>query len=204
MHPALDPTEQSKRAMRGLAGLVERITPWLVEVGSWILGGLIALNLVIIAALVTVGPVDTAVQVAVTAFACALPLDIAGIVLLRLIKDWRDIRIDDLTLEAFQDAHFPHIEAYFPTARERASLAKRRARIALLYALGIAAASVTLTLVGMTSTLWHMAPSIAETFAATVALSLLLLLVVITQSLPPPSEAEKRLQRRYRDKQGAA
>jgi len=33
--------------MKGLRGLAERITPWLVEVGGWIFGGLIAVNLVV-------------------------------------------------------------------------------------------------------------------------------------------------------------
>jgi hypothetical protein len=197
MKATANPAEQSRRAMKGVAGLVERITPWLVEVGSWILGGLIALNLVIIAALVTVGPADPAIRIAVTAFACALPLDVVGIVLLRLIKDWQDFRIDELTLQAFQEAHFPDIAAYFPPARERESLARRRARIALAYALGIAAASVALTLVGMAAALWHMAPWIAETFAATIALSAILLIVVIAHALPPETAAEKALKRRY-------
>jgi hypothetical protein len=199
MKPTLDPAEQSRRTMNGLARLVEQITPWLVEVGSWILGGLIALNLVVIAALITVGPVDAAVLIAVTAFACALPLDVAGIVLLRLIKDVQDIRIDDLTLQAFQDARFPNIEAYFPPPGERESLSKRRARIALAYALAIAALTVALTLTGIVAALWHMAPWVAEVFSATVALSAVLLVVVFAHSLPPESEAEKELKRRYRE-----
>jgi len=188
--------------MQGLARLLERITPWLVEVGSWSLGGLIALNLVVIAALVTVGPVDVSVRIAVTAFACALPLDVAGIVLLRLVKDWQEYRIDELTLQSFQDAHFPDIEAYFPPSRERASLARRRARIALAYTLGIATTSVALTLVGMAASLWHMAPWIAATFTVTVVLSVILLVVILAHSLPPESEAEQELKARYREQPG--
>jgi len=199
MNAALNPADQSRRAMQGLASLIERIAPWLVEVGSWVLGGLIALNLVVIAALITVGPVDAAVLISVTAFACALPLDVAGIVLLRLIKDAQDIGIDDLTLQAFQEAHFPDIEAYFPPARERAALARRRGRIALAYALGIAALSVALTLTGLVASLWHMAPWVAEVFAATVTLSAILLVVAFAHSLPPESAAEKELKRRHRE-----
>ena len=48
--------------------MIEWITPWLVEVGSWMFGGLVALNLVVIAALLTVGPVDRAVMIGVAAF----------------------------------------------------------------------------------------------------------------------------------------
>ena len=199
MNATLNPAEQSKRAMKGLTALLERMTPWLIEVGSWSLGGLIALNLVVIAALVTVGAVDVPVRIAVVAFACALPLDVAGIVLLRVIKDWQDYRIDELTLQSFQDAHFPEIEAYFPSPRDRALLARRRARVALAYAFGIATTSALLTLIGMAAALWHMAPWIAESFSVTVALSTLLLIAVIAHAMPPESQAEKELKRRYRE-----
>lgn len=181
--------------INALARLVEWITPWLVEVGSWAFGGLLALNLVVIAALITVGPVDRAVLTAVMSFACALPLDIAGIVLLRLIKDVQDIRIDDLTLKAFQEAHFPDIDAYFPPERTRKSFNRRRARIALAYALVIAGLSTGLTLVGLMASLWHMAPWVAEVFGGTIAVSVLLLAAVLVHSLPPQSAAEQELRR---------
>src|SRR5580765_5650794 len=97
--PARD--EQSARTFRGLRNLAERTTPWLVDVGSWIFGGLIAVNLVVISALLTVGPVDAAVRFSVTLFACALPLNVAGIVVLRLTKDLIDLGVDDLARKAF-------------------------------------------------------------------------------------------------------
>ena len=81
---ALD--EQSARTFRGLRNVAERLTPWLVDVGSWIFGGLTAVNLVVISALITVGPVDAAIRTASAALAAALPLNVAGIILLRLIK----------------------------------------------------------------------------------------------------------------------
>lgn len=193
MPVTLDPAEQSSRSLNALARLVEWVTPWLVEVGSWAFGGLIALNLVVIAALITVGPVDRAVLVAVVSFACALPLDVAGIVLLRLIKDAADIRIDALTLKAFKEARFPHIEAYFPPRRQLASFTKRRARIALACAFAIAGVSTTLTLAGLLASLWHMAPWVSETFAGTLALSGLVLTGVVVLSLPPLSDAEREL-----------
>jgi hypothetical protein len=62
--------------------LLKRITPWLVDVGSWIFGGLMAVNLVVISALITVGPVDAAVRTATAALGAALPLNVTGIVLL--------------------------------------------------------------------------------------------------------------------------
>jgi len=196
MKAMLAQAERSEPSLNGLARLVEWLTPWLVAVGSWIFGGLLALNLVLVASLITVGPVDRAVLIAVIAFACALPFDVAGIVLLRLTKDFQDIRVDELALKAFQEARFPGIEAYFPPARERESFSRRRARIALAYALVIAALSAALTLAGLVASLWHMAPWVGEVFLATVALSALVLVAVVAHSMPPQSEAEKEARQR--------
>ena len=189
-------SEESRKALQGLAGLVDRTTSWLVEVGTWVLGGLVALNLVVIAALITVGPVDRAVLVAVVAFACALPLDVAGIVLLRLIKDIEDVRLEQFTLAAFREARFPNIEAYFPPTRERKRYGQRRARIGLAYALAITGLSVALTVVGIVASLWHMAPWVAEAFAAAVVVSAVVLMAVVAHSLPPESPAEMELKRK--------
>ncbi|HET6437251.1 MAG TPA: hypothetical protein VFG59_04265 [Anaeromyxobacter sp.] len=193
MNAALHPAETSRTTFHALARLVERITPWLVAVGSWAFGGLIALNLVFLAALVTVGPADRAVLIGATAFACALPFDVAGLVLLRLTRELGEIRVDALALESFQSARFPRIEAYFPSARHRRSLSRRTVRIALAYASAIAALSVALTLAGLAASLWHMASWAGEIFLATVALSALTLIAVAAHSLPPRSEVEKRL-----------
>jgi hypothetical protein len=190
--------EQSSRSANAIERLVVWTTPWLVEVGSWVFGGLIALNLVVIAALITVGPVDRAVLIGVVAFACALPLDIAGIVLLRLVKDARDIHIDDLGLKAFQEAQFPDIEAYFPPVGDRESSTKRREWLALAYALSIATLSMALTLVGLVASLWHLAPWIAVSFVVAATISILLIVVVAVHSLPPPSEAEHPIRRSHR------
>jgi hypothetical protein len=151
-----------------------------------------------ISSLITVGPVDAAVRISITAFACALPLNVVGIFLLRLITDMKEIRIDDLTLQAFQDAGFPDIEAYFPPARERESLRKRRSTVGLLYSFGIGVLSVALTLTSLVAALWHMAWWIAVAFFVVVTLSLVLVVVAIAHSMQPESEAEKALKRRYR------
>ena len=109
------------------------------------------MNLVVLSALITVGPVDAAIRTATAVLAAALPLNVAGIVLLRLIKDVNDVGLDDLTLRAFQDAGFTDIDAYFPSPHERVAQHARRSRVALLYSLGIAASSMALTVIGMTS-----------------------------------------------------
>ena len=199
MRPVPHQADQSRQTINALARLFERIAPWLVEVGTWIFGGLIALNLVVIAALITVGPVDTAVLIAVTAFGCALPLEVAGMVLLRLSKDADDIRLENVTLQSFEDAHFPNIRAFFPPPSQQASARRRRARITLGYAMAIATLSVALTLTGIVASLWHMAPWVAGISSATAFLSVVLVLLVVMHAMPPASAAERRLKGRHRD-----
>lgn len=185
---------------RGLRNLAEAALPWLTEVGSWIFGGLTAVNLVVISALITVGPVDAAIRASTAALAAALPLNVAGILLLRLIKDVNDIGLDDLTQRAFREGGFPDIDAYFPSPPERQSQHARRARVALLYSLGIAALSIALTVTGMAAAVWHMGRWIAFVLLSAVILSAALVAVVIAQALPPESDAEKLLKRRYRER----
>jgi len=196
--PAAD--EQSARTFRGLRNLAERIAPWLVDVGSWIFGGLTAVNLVVLSALITVGPVDAAIRTATAALAAALPLNVAGIILLRLIKDAADLGLDDLTLRSFQDAGFPDVESYFPSPVERASQHTRRARVALLYSLGIATVSIGLTVTGVAAAVWHMGHWIAFVLFGAVLLSAGLLTVAIAHALPQQSAAEKSLKRRYQER----
>jgi hypothetical protein len=185
--------EQSARTFRGLRNLAERITPLLIDVGSWIYGGLTAVNLVIISALITVGPVDAAIRTSTAVLAAALPLNVAGIVLLRLIRDVNEVGLDDLTLRAFQEAGFPDIDEYFPAPGERAAQRARRSRAALLYAMGIAALSLALTLTGIAAAVWHMGWWIAFVLLAMSALSAALIGIVIAHTLPPESDAEQSL-----------
>jgi hypothetical protein len=194
--PTVD--DQSAPTFRGLRNLVEAALPWLTDVGSWIFGGLTAVNLVVVSALITVGPVDAAIRTSTAALAAALPLNVAGILLLRMIKDVNDVGLDDLTLHAFRDAGFPDIDAYFPSLSERKSRRARRARVALLYSLGIAALSVALTVTGVSAAVWHMGRWIAFVLLAAVILSAALVVVVVAQGFPPQSDAEKLLKLRYR------
>jgi len=192
--------EQSARTFRGLRNLAARITPWLVDVGSWIFGGLTAVNLVVISALITVGPVDAAIRTSTAALAAALPLNVAGIILLRLIKDVNDVGLDDLTLQAFRAAGFPDIDAYFPSPGERAAQHARRSGVALLYALGIAGVSIALTVTGMAAAVWHMGHWIAVVLLFAVFLSAVLVMVAIAHALPEESDAERSLKRRHRER----
>ena len=190
--------ERAKQSLDAIRRLLDRTTPWLSEIGSWIFGGLVALNLVVVSALLTVGPVDSAVRIAVTLFASAFPVDVAGIVVLRLTKDLIDQGVDDLARQAFKESGFPEIDAYFPPAAERAAILKRRSGIALRYSLGIAMVSVALTLGGMVAALWHMAWWIGSVLLLMVALSAGLVLLVFAHAQPPHSAWEKALKQRAR------
>ena len=60
-------------------------------------------NLVVISALITVGPVAAAIKISTAAVAAALPLNGAGIFLLRLIKDLKEVGIYGLTVRASRE-----------------------------------------------------------------------------------------------------
>jgi len=177
--------ERARQSLDAISGLVDRTAPWLAEIGSWVFGGLVAVNLVVISALLTVGPVDRAVRTAVALLACALPLNVVGLVVLRLSKDLTDLGVDDLALKAFKENGFPDIDAYFPAGSDRAALLKRRAGVALRYSLAIAALSAAVTLAGLVASLWHMAWWIGTILLAMTVLSVGLMLVVFAHAQQP-------------------
>jgi hypothetical protein len=117
-------------------------------------------------------------------FACALPLNLAGLVVLRLTKDLMDFGVDDLAHQAFKESGFAEIDAYFPAASERAALVKRRGNVALRYSLAIAAINGTLTLAGLAAAMWHMAWWIGSVFLVMVALSAVLVFAVLAHVQP--------------------
>jgi hypothetical protein len=170
--------ERARQSLDAINRLLDRTTPWLSEIGSWIFGGLVAVSLVGISSLLTVGPVDAAVRLSITLFACALPMSVAGIIVLRLTRDLIAFGVDDLALQAFKESGFPDVDAHFPPASQRPAQLKRRAGLALRYALAIAAISATLTLAGLIAALWHMAWWIGAALLAASAVSAGVVLVV--------------------------
>lgn len=149
--------ENWRRTQLGLTQLLDSITPWLLDLGSWTFGALIALNLVVIGALLTVGPVDVAVKIATASFAVALPFGVGGLVLLRLLTDMSKSNLGGAARKAFIDAGFSFREA--GNADE-----SRPRRSALLYTYVLLTATVLMTLIGLTAALWHMAWWIGVTF----------------------------------------
>ena len=190
--------EQNKQIMKAFGKLVARITPWLVEVGGWIFGGLIAFTLLVMASLLTIGPVDPAIMVATTAFALALPLNVTGLFLLRLVEDLKHIGFEEELAQAFQEVDFT-VGEQVVSAKALESWRKRRTGIVLGSSLGILALSLVLTLTGMTAALWHMAWWIGVVFFAMVIISQVIVIVAIVTSQPPDSKEEKEQKRRYRE-----
>jgi hypothetical protein len=186
------------QAKEGLGKIVESITPWLVELGAWIFAGLIASLLIILASLLTVGPVDRAITIATIACAIALPLELAGLVLLRLAQDTARIDLAGTWVRAFHDAGFPIGER--PTSPQaRAAQREMSMRAVLLCSFGILALSVLLTLIGLSAALWHMAWWIAVIFIAMAIISLGIVIAALVTVGPPESPEQKERYRQYWD-----
>lgn len=186
-----------RQSRTAYGSLIESITPWLVEVGNWIFAGLIAFILVVLGSLLTVGPVDRAIRISTAAFALALPLELAGLCLLRLAQDTQRIGLENEWARAIQGAGFPVGELSAPATL--ASRQKRRTRVILLYSLGILVLSVLLTLTGLVAALWHMAWWIAVIFLAMAVISLGIVIAALVTSGPRTSPAEQEQYQRYWD-----
>lgn len=184
---------QAEKAFQEAAELT---TPWLVDVGAWIFAGLIAFILVVIAPLIIAPSIDRALTIAIVMFALALPLDLSGLVMLRLIQDMAHIGFSEEWARAFQDAGFPMGEQIAsPKARE--AQRKRRATIVLRYSFAVLTFSVALTLTGLTAALWHIAWWIGIVFLAMTVVSLGIVSAALVTLGPRDSPEDKKQQRRY-------
>jgi hypothetical protein len=193
----LDSAEQSRHTFTALANLLERVTPWLLTVGSWIFGGVIACNLLFLSALLNLRPAGLPIRISLAAFAVALPLNVTGLLLLRLTEDLRDIRLGDLTFQAFQETGFPDLDAYLPPPQERQKQNEKRSRVSMGFALAIAVLTTMLTLTGLVAALWQVAWWIGVALVATAALCATLVLAIAGHSLSPESDAERALRSRW-------
>ena len=155
------PDQTFSQTLKGFGTLVEQITPWLLELGSWIYGALIAFNLLLLASLLTVGPVDAATVVGTAAIALALPPTVAGFFLLRLLEDVKKARLEQVASAAFQEAG---LGVDYAESHDLESMAKQRTKIVLIYSYSILAWSVLLTVIGISAALWHMAWWVSVTF----------------------------------------
>ena len=176
----------------------ELTTPWLVDVGNWVFAGLIAFILVVMAPLIVAPSFDQALTIAIIALALSLPLDLAGLVMLRLIQDMAHIGFSEEWARAFQEAGLPLGEQLAsPQARE--AQRKKRATIVLRYSFVVLTLSIALTLTGLTAALWHVAWWIGVVFLAMTVISLAIVIAAMATLGPRESTADRERQRRYWD-----
>jgi hypothetical protein len=192
---ATAPADQGRKAYNSM---LERITPWLFEVGSWIFGCLIAFTVLIIGALLPVRPVDLPVEIATAVFALALPLNVTGLVLLRIVRDVKPTGFEQGIVHVFQEAGFTPGEQQIPSLTTLETVRKRGTRNVLYTALGILTLSAVLTLAGMVAALWHVAWWIAVAFGVMVFICQIIVQIVMLTSQPRTSAEEKAERRRQR------
>lgn len=190
---------QYHQSMKAYSRLLDKGTPWLFEVGSWIFGGLIAFTLLILSALITVGPVDLYIKSATAALALALPLDVTGLVLLRLVQDLKPVKFEEGVSQTFQEVGLTPDGMQIPSLTSLQALRIRGTRVALRFALAILAFSIVLTLAGITVALWHMAWWIGLAFLAMVVVNLVIVIVAMVASQPPVTPQERARRKAYRD-----
>jgi hypothetical protein len=176
----------------GLEKFFERITPWLFDLGLWFFGSLLAFNLLILAALLNIGPVDRAVKVAAAAFAFALPLNVAGLFLLRVVRELKDIKLEDELAQAFLDAGFSG-GGHLADSAALEALRRRRTQMVLGVSPLVLALSVILTLTGLLAALWHVTWWIAIGFLGVLAISAAIVVLAV-------AGLEPRQLQRARDK----
>jgi hypothetical protein len=168
-HPSQSP-DDPRLIWSGLEKFFDRITPWLFDLGVWFFGSLLAFNLLLLAALLNIGPVDRSVKAAAAAFAFALPLNVAGLFLLRVVRELKDIKLEDELARAFLDAGFSG-GGHLADSAALEALRRRRTQMVLGVAPLVLALSVLLTLAGLLAALWHVAWWIAIGFLGVLALS---------------------------------
>jgi len=137
--------------------------------------------------------------IAICALGCALPVNVAGIILNRLVKDIRDVETGEMVtaLQSLGEADSSEIEALYPPPEEQESLRRRRSSRALWWSLGFAALSSTLTAVGLMAALWHVAWWVGAGALATALVSATLVIVVYLSTKPAESERSRALVQRY-------
>ena len=106
------------------------------------------------------------------------PLDVTGLVLLRLVQDLKRVGFEEEVAQAFQEVGFNMAEQA-PALKDLEALRGRRTRLVLGFCLGMLTLSVVLTLVSMVAALWHMAWWIGVAFIAMLLISSIIVVVVV-------------------------
>jgi hypothetical protein len=162
--------------------LMSRIAPWFFEFGSWVFGGLIAYSIVLIQAPILNSAVtrgDRALMICALMLALALPLDVLGLIVLRLFSDLGRFDLEKEMAAAFNDV----IEAADPTHEEPDQAAldrwrkKRLGRIVTL-SVSILVVVLALTVAATAAAIWYVMWWIAVVFLAMIGATILFLSLI--------------------------
>jgi MFS family permease len=186
--------ELFNQSMEAVEKLVENITPCLAEFGAWIFAGLTGFALILLASLITVGPTEPSIIVSTVALALTLPLNLAGLLLLRLVQDLQ--RFEDKLVQGFHGASLI-MGTQFIVPLENSSAQTRRTQIILLCSLGLFTLSALLTLTGLIAPLWRVAWWIGIAFVLMTIISLSVVIVALITIRPPELQEAREQKRRY-------
>lgn len=148
------------------------VLKWLYEVGGWIFTGLIAIALMIVQDLISLGPSDRALLIAAFALAAALPLNLTGLWIVRYIKNL-DLAVEEAKQYLAQNKAVDEDTVISLRSDDEAFSAAKKKFTNLVVTI-VLALSVLFTLIGISSALWHIS------WAATIILLISLLAGLLT------------------------
>lgn len=178
-----------KQTKEATETLISHIAPWFFEFGNWIFGGLIAYSIVLIQSPILNSAVtrgDRALVICTLTLALALPLDVLGLIVLRLFGDLRRFDLE----KEMQETYKAVLEAADPTYGEldQAALERwQKKRMAWIFNLSVSILFVVLalTIAATTAAIWYVMWWIAVVFLAMIGAIILSLSLIIRFIQPP-------------------
>lgn len=188
----------SGQVTQALTRTLQAAAPWLLDLGTWIFGALIAFAVLMLGALLTVGPVDRAMLISTAAFAVGLPPEVGAFLLLRLVRDLEENKIEQIATRSFEEAGVDNVDDFLPVEANRTegTLARRMVRV-LGASYALLGVSVGSAVVGISALLWHMGWWIAVAFLSVLVVMQFVVFRVILQ--PPKAPAKPAQQPRGED-----
>lgn len=181
--------ELQKQAKEASETLISHIAPWFFEFGSWIFGGLIAYSIVLVQAPILNSAVtrgDRALVICTLMLALALPLDILGLIVLRLFSDLDRFDLEKEMEEAFKEV----VEAADLTYEEpdQAALERwRKKRMGRIFNLSVSILFVVLalTVAATAAAIWYVMWWLAVVFLAMIGATVVSLSLINYFIRPP-------------------
>lgn len=150
------------------------VLKWLYDVGGWIFAGLIAVALLLLQPLMTVSHIDPVLFIAGLTLAAALPLNLAGVWIVRYLKNQNQALADAALAPTRPSAGGDETTA----SNLPAFSAKQRQFTHLILSI-LFGLSVLLTLIGVVCALWHISGAVTLVFLFALVVGLLATLWVL-------------------------